>query len=151
MTAILRWALVLAAMVGLGIDAYTHLDLASSYSGNTTGTVNQGVLFQIEAGLAIVAGLLLVLRQNILTSAFTVLVTGGGAFALLLYRYVNVGKLGPLPNMYEPVWYSEKTQSLIGEFIGLGASLVLLGMAVYARFVGARHRSAAHSAHPVAA
>jgi hypothetical protein len=24
--------------------------------------------------------------------------------AVVLYRYVDVGKLGPLPNMYEPTW-----------------------------------------------
>jgi hypothetical protein len=150
MTAIVRWALVLAALVGLGFDAYTHLDLASLYSHNTTGTVNEGVLFQIEAALAIVAGLLLVLRQNIVTTAFAVLVSGGGAFVLLLYRYVDVGKIGPIPNMYDPEFFPEKTQSLTGEFIAFGAALVLLGMALYARF-GARRSAAGRAAHPVAA
>jgi hypothetical protein len=150
MTAILRWALVLIAVVGLGIDAFTHLDLASSYSHNTTGTVNQGVLFQIEASLAIAAAVLLVVRQNLITTAFAVLVAGGGAFVLLLYRYVDVGKIGPIPNMNEPVWYPEKEQSLTGELIALGASLILLGLAAYARF-GARRANARRSTHPLAA
>jgi hypothetical protein len=129
MTAIVRWALVLAALVGLGFDAYTHLDLASLYSHNTTGTVNEGVLFQIEAALAIVAGLLLVLRQNIVTTAFAVLVSGGGAFVLLLYRYVDVGKIGPIPNMYDPYWApAEKVISAIGEGLATIAAAALFAV-----------------------
>lgn len=150
MTAILRWALVLIAVAGLGIDAYTHFDLASNYSFNSTGSVNEGVLFQIEGSIAIVAALSLIVRQNLITTAFAVLVTGGGAFVLLLYRYVDVGKIGPIPNMHEPVWFTEKEVSLTGELVALGASLVLLGMAAYAR-LGARRKSASHSAHPVTA
>ncbi|MDT4937882.1 MAG: hypothetical protein QOG80_1553 [Pseudonocardiales bacterium] len=144
-----RWTLVVVAVVGLGIDAWTHFDLAALYSHNTTGTVNEGVLFQIEAVLAILAGLLLVWRQNILTSSFAVLVTGGGAFALLLYRYVDVGKIGPIPSMYDPEWFTEKQVSLAGEFIALGAALLLLGLAVHSRLAGVPVGK--RSAHPVAA
>jgi hypothetical protein len=36
-------------------------------------------------------------------------VAGSALGAILLYRYVNVGQLGPLPNMYEPAWFTEKT------------------------------------------
>jgi hypothetical protein len=33
------------------------------------------------------------------------LVVAASAFgAVVLYRYVDVGRLGPLPNMYEPTW-----------------------------------------------
>jgi hypothetical protein len=34
---------------------------------------------------------------------------------VLLYRYVDVGAIGPVPNMYEPVWYAEKLRSLYAE------------------------------------
>jgi hypothetical protein len=133
MNALVRWALILIAVVGLGIDAYTHLDLAKLYSGNTTGTVNEGVLFQIEASLAIVAGLWLLVRPGILSVVFTLLITGGGAAALLVYRYVNVGKIGPIPNMWEPIWTTEKQWSLAGELIAFAAALVLLASAVAKR------------------
>jgi hypothetical protein len=134
-----RWLLVLVALVGLGIDAYTHFDLASLYSHNKTDTINEAVLFQIEAVLAIVAGLLLVWRQNILTAAFTVLVTAGGAALLVLYVYVDVGKIGPIPDMYDPEWFTEKQVSLAGELVALAAGLALLGIAVQAHLAGRRH------------
>jgi hypothetical protein len=130
MNALTRWALAVVAAAGLGIDAFTHLDLAHLYQANTTGTVNEGVLFQIEAALAIVAGIWILLRPGVLSAAFTLLVAGGGAFVLLLYRYVNVGKIGPIPNMWDPGWFPEKKWSLAGELIAVGASLVLLVLAL---------------------
>jgi hypothetical protein len=35
--------------------------------------------------------------------------------AVLLYRYVDVGAIGPVPNMYEPVWFTLKTRSAVAE------------------------------------
>ncbi len=32
------------------------------------------------------------------------IVTASAAGAVLLYRYVDVETIGPLPNMYEPTW-----------------------------------------------
>lgn len=39
----------------------------------------------------------------------------GGLAAVLLYRYVAVPGFGPVPGMYEPAWYAEKTLSAIAE------------------------------------
>jgi hypothetical protein len=36
--------------------------------------------------------------------ALAALVAGSAATAVLLYTYVDVGALGPLPDMYEPTW-----------------------------------------------
>jgi hypothetical protein len=58
---------------------------------------------------------------------------------------VNVGKLGPIPNMYDPGWFTEKEVALAGELIALAASLVLLALCA-AEFRGARHRTRAHPA-----
>jgi hypothetical protein len=60
-------------------------------------------------------------------AAFSVL--AGGAFAVLLYRYDDVGALGPLPNMYEPVWYHDKTLSVWAESLGAVAALALVAFA----------------------
>jgi hypothetical protein len=47
----------------------------------------------------------------------------------MLYRYVDVGSLGPLPNMYEPTWTSPyKLMSAYAE--GTGAVLTGFGLAV---------------------
>ena len=146
MNAVARWGLIVVALVGLGIDAYTHLDLAHLYMGNTTGTVNEGVLFQIEAGLAIAAGVWLLLRPGVLSIIATVLITAGGAAALVVYRYYDIGKIGPIPNMHEPIWFTEKKWSLAGELIALVAVLVLLAITVLNR-----RRAPRGAARPVAA
>ncbi|MDT4891382.1 MAG: hypothetical protein QOE97_417 [Pseudonocardiales bacterium] len=121
-----RWALAVVAAAGLVVDAWTHFDLAHLYDFNRTSTVNEGVLFRVEASLAIVAAVWILVRPGYLSAAFTVLLAGGGAALLVVYRYVDVGKLGPLPNMHEPIWYREKTVSLIGELVATAAALVLL-------------------------
>jgi hypothetical protein len=147
MNTLVRWGLVLLAAVGLGIDAYTHLDLAAVYDPNRTSTISQGTLFRIESVLAIVVGVLLIVRANVLTALLVVAVAGGGLFVLLLYRLVNVGQIGPLPNMYEPVWYAEKSWSAIGEAIALGAALLIAGERVV---TARRHHATAHRSHATA-
>jgi hypothetical protein len=134
MNTLVRWALVVLAAVGLGIDAYTHFDLASLYDLNKTDTISQGTLFRIEGVFAILAGIALIVRANVWTALAVVAVAGGGLFLLLLYRYVSVGKVGPLPDMHEPIWYAEKSWSAWGEGIALGAALTLTGE----RFITAR-------------
>lgn len=146
MKALARWGLILVALVGLGIDAYTHLDLAHLYTGNTTGTVNEGVLFQIEAGLAIAIGLWLLVRPGVLSIIATLLITGGGAAALVVYRYYDIGKIGPIPNMHEPIWFAEKEWSLFGELLALAATLVLLALAAAERRHGHRRVGSAVAA-----
>jgi hypothetical protein len=55
--------------------------------------------------------------------AFAFLVAAAGLAAVLLYRYVDVGAFGPFPNMYEPLWYAEKSRSAIAEAIGTVTAL----------------------------
>jgi hypothetical protein len=106
--------LALLAAAGLAYDAYVHLDLASSF--DVVGdTITQGALFRIEAVLAIVAGLVVLASDSRLAWALAGMVGIGGVAAVLLYRYVDVGAIGPIPNMYEPVWYHEKTWSAVAE------------------------------------
>ena len=125
----LRRVLVAIAVIGLGIDAYTHLDLAPLYSHSATA-ISQEQLFRVEAVLAMLAGVVLVVRPDTLTAGVAFLVAAGGLALLLLYRFVDVGELGPLPNMYEPLWYDEKSVAAWGETAAAAASaaLVLLGM-----------------------
>jgi hypothetical protein len=121
-----RTVLTVIVAAGLAIDAYVHLDLASTYDVVKTSTLSQGDLFRVEAALAIVAGVALLVRPRRYTAWFAFLVSAGGVAAVLVYRWVDVGKLGPLPNMYEPYWYGEKTLSLVAEAIAAVAAAVLL-------------------------
>ena len=62
--------------------------------------------------------LLLIARQTVLTSLFAVLVAGGGAFALLLYHYVDVGKIGRVMVIYDNTTKSHGVWSVAG--VGTG-------------------------------
>jgi hypothetical protein len=109
------WLLRLLTAAGLAVDAYVHADLAATYD-PVTKTISQGDLFRIEAGAAALAALLLVLfGTRPLVWGYALLVAAAGLAAVLLYRYVDVGTVGPLPNMYEPLWYTEKTVSAFAE------------------------------------
>ena len=112
-------------MVGLAIDAYVHLKVAGSYD-SVKASVSQGELFRIEAALAIVAAVLLLARPARLTAAIAAIIAGGGVLALLLYYFVNVGQIGPLPNMYEHLWFTEKVITLIAQTVAAGTALALV-------------------------
>jgi hypothetical protein len=130
--AVAEAALVLLALVtaaALAVDAYVHADLAPAYDAVKVD-VSQGGLFRAEAAAASLAALLLlVARRRRAAWAFAFLVAAAGIGAVLLYRYVDVGPLGPFPNMYEPVWYPEKTASAVAEAVGTGSALLGLLLA----------------------
>lgn len=117
-------ARVLAA-AGLAVDAYVHAKLADQYDG-VVASISQGDLFRIEAGLASLAALLVLVWRRMPADAFAFLVAAGGLALLLIYRYVDVGELGPVPDMYEPLWNSDKTLSLVAEAVAAVATGLLL-------------------------
>lgn len=114
------WLLRLLTVAALATDAYIHAHLAPDYDLVTGGGggISQGDLFRIEAGFSALAALLLLVAATRLTWAFAFLVLASALGAILLYRYVDVGALGPLPDMYEPVWYTEKTVAASVEAAG---------------------------------
>jgi len=118
------WVLRVATAAALGVDAAVHARNASAYDA-VTATVSQGALFRVEAAVAVAAGLLVLLRPR---PGSWVAALGVGASALavvLLYRYVDLGALGPLPDMYENTWQVPgKLLSAAAE----GAAVVLAGL-----------------------
>jgi hypothetical protein len=114
------------AVAGLAVDAYVHFDLAGNYAPIKTSVLSQATLFRAEGVVAIIAALLLLVRPRRYTAGVAVLVAGSALLALLLYRYVNVGQLGPIPNMYEPVWFTEKSYAGVAEAVAFVATLGLL-------------------------
>ena len=137
----LLWALRLLTAAALAIDAYVHADLAPTY--DAVGThISQGALFRIEAGLSALAALLILVRAIRTVWALCALVLASGLAALLLYRDVDVGTLGPLPNMYEPAWFPEKTAAAIAEAAGLLTALA--GLLILAFRTPPRRSRSAH-------
>jgi len=130
---LVAWALRVLTAAGLAYDARIHLKLASAYDQIATSTVSQGDLFRIEAGLAIAAAVLVLLVHRPITALLAVAVAGGGLVPLLVSRYYDVGPLGPLPNMYEPAWYPDKTHTAIAQAVAAAAALVLVVLEVRRR------------------
>jgi hypothetical protein len=78
--------------VGPGTGAAVHARLAPGYQGAAPGGVGVGTLFLAEASAAALAA----------AAAAT------GLAALLLDRHADIPPIGPLPAMYEPVWFPAK-------------------------------------------
>lgn len=129
-----KWNAVVAAGVvaaGLGVDAYVHWHLAPGFDGvksTASPQISQGQLFRVETALALIAMVLVLVTRRRLAALVALLVAAGGLGAVLLFAYVDVGGWGPLPNMYDPFWYPEKTISAVAEAVAALGALWLVVM-----------------------
>ena len=101
-----------------------HLRLAPDYQLAAPAGIGQGNLFRIAAVAAILAALWVLIRPSRLSFAVAFLVAASALVAVVLYRYVDVPAFGPIPSMYEPIWFPEKTLSAIAEAVAAVAALV---------------------------
>jgi hypothetical protein len=122
------WALRVLVAAGLVVDAVVHLRLAGEYQFAFPDGIGGGKLFRLEAAVALVAAAVALLwgRRPAYWLAF--MVAASAFVAVLAARYVELPAVGPLPSMYEPVWFFEKTLSAVAEAVAALASLVLLVM-----------------------
>ena len=129
-------AVITAAL--LGVDAYVHLRYAHSYDQFKSSTMSEGTLFRIQAIVAIVVGVLLLIWPGVLTWLLSLLVAGSAVVAVTLYTYVDVGALGPLPNLYENTWSPPgKVLSAVAELAAAVLSIIGLVVALRRRRVRA--------------
>lgn len=105
----------LAVFAGLGVDAFVHFHLAGDTG--QTGTISEGTLFWIQGAVAAVVAILVLIRPRPVPYLIAFLVAASALGAVLLYRYVDVGAIGPLADMYEPVWYTEKVVTTVAEAV----------------------------------
>jgi hypothetical protein len=133
-------ALRLLVAGALVVDAVVHLQLAPLYDQAAPGGIGQGNLFRLESGVAVLVAVLVLLVGNRLAFGAALLVAASALGAVLLYRYVDVPALGPIPKMYEPLWFTKKVVATVAEAVGvLAAVLGLRGhRAVTAGTPGAR-------------
>ena len=120
------WALRVVVAAALLVDAVVHLRLASGYQQAAPTGIGAGNLFRIQAAAAVIVAAWVILRgsRKALMGAFGVGLSA--VVAVVLYRYVDIPALGPLPEMYEPVWFFEKSLSAVAEAIAATAALVAL-------------------------
>ncbi|MGC4958014.1 hypothetical protein ACLQ2P_32870 [Actinomadura citrea] len=116
--------LIVAA--GLAADAIVHWKFAPDMAFVQGGSIDGDLLFRVQAAVAGVVAVIVLTYAARWAYALAFLVAAGAAGAVVLYYYVDVGALGPLPDMHEPVWYLEKTISLAGE--GGAALAALVGV-----------------------
>jgi hypothetical protein len=99
----LELVLRVLTVAALAISAYVHLHLAHLYT--TLGdTITQGDLFRVQGVVAAaVAVWLLVTGQRLAWWAAGIV--GAASFAaVMVYRYENIGAIGPIPNMHDASW-----------------------------------------------
>lgn len=94
----------------------------------------------MQAGAAGLAAALILLRGSRSAFAAAALVALSSLAAVVLYRYVQVPAVGPLPSMYEPVWYASKVITAIAE--ALAGAFALTGYALLDK-----QRRASHQLH----
>lgn len=134
------WGLRFLVAACLVTDAVVHLRLANQYAlASAPGHLSEGSLFRVESVAALVVALSVLLLGNRAAYGAAVIVAGSAFVAVMLFRYVNVPAFGPLPSMYEPLWFGQKTISAVAE--GLGTVLSAAGFArAWAVINSGRHR-----------
>lgn len=110
----------------LGVDAVIHARLAPGYQSAAPDGIGEGNLFYIEAAAAAAAAIYVLVRPGKGAYLAALIIAAGGLGALLLYRYIDVPAFGPFPSMYEPVWFTEKTLTAIGQAIAMIAAATAL-------------------------
>ena len=127
----LLWALRVLVAAGLVVDAVVHLRLASLYQFAYPAGIGGGNLFRIEAVAAVVAAIAVLVWASRWTSLFAFAVAASAFAAVVLSVYVELPAIGPIPSMYEPLWFGEKTLSAVAE--GVAAVAALAGFVTVAR------------------
>lgn len=122
----IQWVLIGIVVVGLVVDAIVHFDLASAFNGNKTSFISEADIFRIQSTVALIAALAVLVRPRRYTAGFAFLIAASATVAVVVYRYVNIGKIGPIPNMYDPYWAPfGKNLSAVAEVVAALASAAL--------------------------
>ena len=127
-------ALRVVVAVAFAVSALVHLDLAERpwFAG---GEVTLSGLWLADAVAALLVGGWVLFRPSRAAWAVAVLVATGSLLALLLATYVQVPGPGPLPTVYDPLWFTEKV-------VAAGAAAVAAAGAAVALATTARRRGA---------
>ncbi len=124
----------------LGVSAYVHLHLAHLYRG-LGDTITQADLFYAQGAVAAAVGLWL-LVTGMRWAWWAAALVGASSFgAVMLYRYVDVGAIGPLPNMNDASW-QPAPDKLLSAVVEAATVVLWLGYEALRRRRGATTRRA---------
>jgi len=111
-------ALRVCTALALFIDAGVHIHLAPGYQAGNSAGIGQGNLFLLESAAAVLAALYVLLRGSRAAYGTALIISLSAFAAVVIYRYVNIPAFGPIPAMYDPVWFFEKSLSAVAEAAG---------------------------------
>ncbi len=131
MTGRTRAGLRITTAVALVVDAVVHLQLAGTYDQAAAGGIGTGNLFRIEAVVALLAAVFVLVRGTRVAFLIALGVAGSALLAVVVTRYVDLPAFGPFPAMYEPVWFGKKTLSAVAE--GVGSLIAVAGLVMTTR------------------
>lgn len=118
----------------LAIDAYVHFNDAGLYDIGAGAAITQGSLFRAQASIAVVVAIALLVRPHWIVWTVAVLVAASAATTVYLYTSVDVGRLGPLPDLYDPTWaLPGKRASALAETVATGLSTAGLVATLWTR------------------
>ena len=115
----------LVVAVGLSVSAFVHLDLAATYDG-IGEQVTVGDLFRAQGVLAALAAVAVVALRRPTVLVLALLVAVASTAAVVMSVFVRIPALGPLPELYEPVWYASKVVSAVATAVSAVAAAGLL-------------------------
>ena len=118
----------LLVAAALAVSGWLHLDLADTFD-FVGEQITLGALFRAQGVAALLVAIwLLVTRRSWLPELAALLVALPSAVAVVLSVYVRVPAIGPLPEVYEPIWYAEKVASAITAGIAAAGAAGLLAV-----------------------
>jgi hypothetical protein len=120
-------------IAGLVVDAVVHLKLAPTQPPGLDGHLSQVSLFYAETVVAFLAAGLVIVRNRRSSAVIAALVSGSALAAVLQSRFVDIGAIGPVPDLYEPAWYSSKVLTTVAEAVAFVAAVALVGLASKSR------------------
>lgn len=120
-----------AVAAALAVDCVVHLQLADAIQLAAPGGIGGGALFRGQAIAAGLAAVLLLATRRRFAYVVAGLVALSAFVPVLLYTYVAVPAIGPIPSMYDPTWSDKKIVSALAE--GLAVLLAAVGSVVARR------------------
>lgn len=122
-------ALRVMTAAGLLVDAVIHLNLASGYQEAAPGGIGEGNLFRAQSVAALLIAVVLLARGSRAAYLAAAVIAAAALGAVLIYRYIDLPALGPLPSMYEPLWFPTKVATAVAEAVALTGALIGLARA----------------------
>lgn len=111
-------------VLGLAVDAVIHLGVAPAMELAAPDGLGGGFLFRAQATVAGLVAVLLLVTGRRWAYVLAGLVALSALGPVLLYHFVDVPAIGPIPSMYDPLWSPEKVISIVGEALALAFAVV---------------------------